>query len=288
MFPDAAPEPQARARAALPWLDIGAIAAVCAGALAAASSAIDRGGDGARVAASVLAAATAPMAVVLVAFLYLADATHEGPLIGAKGNRRPNGLRRSSICLFLTLLVLVVIGTAVTVTPKPSLFVIVLSTTPAGLALAVLAGFAIEGRGLGVMFLVYLAAKCAILAGLKDYPYHAMLVWGMATSILLASSLASYGVWFAVVLLRRRLGPWATVLGWLLILNVVMTLGLVGGAVLAAWYRPVGATDPVVDSYLAPYPSWINLIGVISEITLGVVTALLLRDARRRLSEAGR
>src|SRR5262245_6827741 len=83
----------------LPWLWYGALAALLAGTLSAASSALDLvlgDRDGFTLSAGLMLASVVPLIVVLVAFLSLADATHDGSLVNLKGERRPNSLRKSS------------------------------------------------------------------------------------------------------------------------------------------------------------------------------------------------
>jgi hypothetical protein len=280
---------------ALPWLGYGAIAALLAGGLSAASSSLEFAwgeGKGFTLSAGLLLASAAPLIVVLVAFLSLADATHEGPLVNLKDERKPNPLRKSSICTFGVSLLLIAVGALAGPFPDPSRAALFGGAVAVGLVLAALAGFALGGGGFTVLVAFYLITR--FLGGplLAQHGMDRDLAVIIASFLLLVVSAVAYPIWFAVVLLRMRpkLGPWATVLGWatILCLAVMLGLSLVGIAAAVSAPETAAADDQEADAVFAPHLWRINLAALISEVTCAVATALLLLDARRRLTEAER
>lgn len=273
------------------WLLYGAAAALAAGALSAGASGLELAyGEGSglfTVANALVLASAAPLAVVLIALLALADATRGGAVVDDKGERRPDALRKSSLCVFGLSGVLLAVTSASLLNPEPTPWVAFWVALPAAVALAALAGYAFGGGGFTVFVLTYMLVRYGggwTFAGkVLDYPTTIL----VATGLLLVASAVCYPVWFAAVLFRRsgRLGPWAAVLAGVVLMNVVACLGL------AAWMMVSLATAPpdvamdekAVDALAAPHLRRLTLASLIGEAILALTAAAFFLDVRRRL-----
>jgi hypothetical protein len=259
------------------YLVRGALAALVAGGLSAAGSAIElmrESTTGFTLSTAIMLVAILPQIIVLLTFLRLA------PLVDGM----PSGsFCRSSVSVFLSHW-LIIATSAVAELMGDAVLLTALSIVILGLSLAALYGYATKREGLSMLAVAFFLIKYLGGWAITGRRFDTSMALGIVVGLLFAITLIVYPVWFAFNLrrARARLGPMAAVLGYLLFINSGAMVFLVAWVMvtLAGAKGHALLDDAALNDLFSRHVHVFTTIGIVGELAIAIATAGLFRTVR--------
>ena len=264
-----------------PVLLRGAWSALAAGALCASASVIEaiRGDEPGFTITTVLAIlALVPLTIVVVAFARLVRAVDPVAL---------NSLRKSGICVFVLLLLLILSGALIDLFPDAANRSAYLALLVMSIGCLVLLRYSMGSGSFMVALFAYLVIKYLVGWLTIGRRFDSLDAFVAVGAFLLCISLVAYPIWFANCLRRARaqLGSPAIGVAVVLFACLLTTVAffVAMSVELATTPGAENMTDKEMDDVLAPIVQRFNLIGAFLELAFACVVASLFLSVRQRL-----